>query len=354
MTSTADLQIDNIALGWKPFFQQQLTLDDWDTCYMARVSQVHRSQIVTWSERGEQHIEASLCHVDGNIVVGDWLLVDGKTNIPCRILERQTLLARKTAGTAVGEQLIAANIDTVFIVSSCNQDFNVSRIERYLVLITSAGITPVVVLTKADLVEDPEHFADEVKQVMNDIDIVCIDARDPAQLERLSRYCIRGQTVALLGSSGVGKSTLINTLTGEQLPTSQIRSDDDKGRHTTTWRSLHWLNNGGILMDTPGMRELQLLDVEQGLQNVFGDIAQLVQQCRFKNCRHQSEPGCAVKAALENGQLDERRWTNYLKLERETQRNTRSIAEKRASDKATGRLYKSIQSARQKDKNRPQ
>jgi ribosome biogenesis GTPase len=152
----------------------------------------------------------------------------------------------------------------------------------------------------------------------------------------------------------VGKSTLINTLTGEQLPTSQIRSDDDKGRHTTTWRSLHWLNNGGILMDTPGMRELQLLDVEQGLQNVFGDIAQLVQQCRFKNCRHQSEPGCAVKAALENGQLDERRWTNYLKLERETQRNTRSIAEKRASDKATGRLYKSIQSARQKDKNRPQ
>jgi ribosome biogenesis GTPase len=107
-------------------------------------------------------------------------------------------------------------------------------------------------------------------------------------------------------------------------------------------------------MDTPGMRELQLLDVEQGLQNVFGDIAQLVQQCRFKNCRHQSEPGCAVKAALENGQLDERRWTNYLKLERETQRNTRSIAEKRASDKATGRLYKSIQSARQKDKNRPQ
>jgi len=242
------------------------------------------------------------------------------------------------------EQLIAANINTLFVVSALNHNFSLNRIERYLVLAREAGAEVVVVLTKADLCDDPAHCTDQVRALDPMLMVEAVNARDQASVQVLEPWCRTGHTVAMLGSSGVGKSTLINTLLGQvSQDTAPARASDDKGRHTTTSRSLHWMANGSVLLDTPGMRELQLTDCESGVQETFADIEALVAQCRYSDCQHQTEPGCAVLAALDTAQIDQRRLSNYLKLMREQAHNSASLAEKRARDRSLSRFYRSVQ-----------
>jgi ribosome biogenesis GTPase len=257
-------------------------------------------------------------------------------------LERQTLLMRKAAGEEVKSQAIAANLDTIFIVSSCNEDFNLSRMERYLALILQAGATPVVVLTKADLCDDPAALRRQAEQLHAGLLVETLDARQADQAEVLYSWCGPGQTVALVGSSGVGKSTLATALGAGEVATGEIREKDGRGRHTTTARSLHRLPSGGVLVDNPGIRELQLPACEDGLLDLFEDVVRLAEGCRFRNCSHEGDAGCAVAAAIEAGELDPRRYANFQKLNAEQAHNSRTLAERRERDRQLGRFYKSV------------
>ncbi|NKF52762.1 ribosome small subunit-dependent GTPase A [Shewanella sp. WXL01] len=327
-------------LGWRPYFQQQLSLAELESCSVARVSEQHRSQLQLLTEQGARSIQVTPNMP--SICVGDWLLINDDGFV--RLLERATEFSRKAPGSKLAKQLIAANLDTVLVVMSLNHDFSLSRLERYLALINQTGARPVVVLTKADLCDDIYSYQSQVQALDPLLDVVCVNALDQSSVSALAIYCKTGQTLAVMGSSGVGKSTLLNSLQGEEtLQTGSIREDDSKGRHTTTSRSLHVMAAGGLLLDTPGMRELQLSDVESGIATTFADIEALAQHCRFSDCSHQGEPGCAVTQAIESGELELRRLTNYLKLSREQALNAASLAERRAKDKALGKMYRTIQ-----------
>ena len=330
-------------LGWNNLFQQQLTLEELEHSRVARVVEHHRSGYKLLSEDGETTlaIHKSL----PMMTVGDWLLL-GKQGGFERLLDRQSLFARKAAGSKVAEQLIAANVSTLFIVCALNDDFNLSRIERYLATSNEAEVEPVIVLTKADLVTDAEEKRQQVQQLDPLLMVEMLNALDGEQYTPLSSWCKSGSTVAFMGSSGVGKSTLVNGLLGESVQlTGGIRESDSKGRHTTTGRSMHFLPSGGVLIDTPGMRELQLFDCADGVAETFSDIEALAEKCRFSDCQHDSEPGCAVINAIETGQLEQRRLNNYLKLMREQQRNSATLAERRASYKQQTKMYRNIQTA---------
>lgn len=329
------------AAGWKPFFQQQLQ-DNLDIdAQPVRVAAHFGSQVLLMGVDGEIRVHSALAESAGEVAVGDWILIDRHHRAILR-LERQTVLQRRPPGRSSAPQLIAANVDTIFIVSSCNQDFNLSRIERYLALALQSGATPVVVLTKSDLCESPSDLQRQVEKLHLGLLVEAIDARDTQQSAVLQPWCRTGQTVALLGSSGVGKSTLTNTLCGSKLPTNEIRQKDAKGRHTTTSRSLHQLDAGGILLDTPGMRELQLLDCETGVADLFEDILRLASRCRFDDCQHSGDAGCAVSEAVERGELDQRRFDSFQKLLAEQAHNARTLAERRERDRGFGRMYKSV------------
>jgi ribosome biogenesis GTPase len=263
--------------------------------------------------------------------VGDWILIPNEGERPLRILERETVLIRKAAGKRTEDQTIAANVDTLFIVMSCDQDFNTSRIERYLALAFAAKITPVVVLTKIDKIDDVGSFKQDVQALGNDLRIETVNAKDKASLSSLRSLCTEGHTIALAGSSGVGKSTLINNLADADQLTAEVSEEDGKGQHTTTSRSLHLLDDGGVLIDTPGIRELQLSDCETGIEDTFDDVVEFMAHCKFNNCQHETEKICGIKSALETGELDSRRWENYQKLQEEQKlRNTPSYEKGRS------------------------
>ncbi len=335
-------------LGWSGFFQSQLDLDQFESSIPVRVLAMHRGAIDVLGAQGEQRVALSGNAREIDATVGDWLLLDAATGRPKRVLERRSLFQRRAAGTGRETQSIASNIDTVFIVSSCDRDFNIARLERYLALAQDSDVTPVIVLTKADVSAEPETYRRRAERLMPGLVVECLDARDPKACTVLAAWCGVGQTVALLGSSGVGKSTLTNTLLGGgSLRTDAVRADDDKGRHTTTGRILHHLPSGGWLLDSPGMRELQLVDVASGIDSVFDDILSLAENCRFRDCRHETEPGCAVRAAIEAGTFDESRLKRYRKLVREDRLNSETLAERRARDRALGKRYASAQSGKQ-------
>ncbi|WOT03975.1 ribosome small subunit-dependent GTPase A [Shewanella youngdeokensis] len=335
-------------LGWRPFYQQQLNLDELTLYSIGRVVEQHRSHVVVLNEQGSTR----LTHYadDERLCVGDWVLFDGSQRVQ-RLLDRQSLFKRKAPGSKVTTQFIAANVDSVMIVCSLNHDFNLSRIERYLALAKEAQVEPVVVLTKADQCDDVDDKRQQVQQLDPLMMVYAVNALVAEALTPLLSYCRLGKTVAFLGSSGVGKSTLVNGLMGfDAQETSAVREDDSKGRHTTTSRALKWLPLGGLLMDTPGMRELQLSDCDQGVSETFSEITTLALTCRFADCGHQSEPGCAIQMALQTGSLTERRLKSYQKLMREQALNGATLAQRRAKDKALGKMIQGVQQASRRNK----
>ncbi|WP_241557860.1 ribosome small subunit-dependent GTPase A [Falsirhodobacter deserti] len=312
------------ALGWQAFFAEQLDAEELSLAPM-RVATVHRARMTAASPDGPVRLNLPPRTNTSDYAVGDWILVEPETGLLVRRLERKTLLRRRTEGGRE-PQLIAANVDTLFIVTSCNDDLNPARIERYLALANEAGTTPVVVLTKADQVADVAPYRDQVTGLQRGLAVVSLDATSAMAAEVLAPWCGVGQTVALVGSSGVGKSSLLNTITekdpDEAQLTGSIREDDAKGRHTTTSRSLHAIAGGAQVIDTPGIRTLHISDMSLGLDVLFAEIAELAPHCRFRDCTHAHEPGCAVQAALADGSIDPARVDRWRKLAEESRANT--------------------------------
>lgn len=316
-------------LGWCDFFAQYLSAADYTTANytVGRVALEHKSSYLIYSEQGELNatISGKLRHqattAQAHPAIGDWVIIQPTnegTAVIQQILPRKSQFSRKTAGAKTEVQIVAANVDTVFLVSGLDQDFNLRRIERYLILTWESGASPVIVLNKADLCPDVEQRISDVEAIAPGVEICVISAAQQQGLDALKAYLQPGQTVALLGSSGVGKSTLTNQLLGNAVQSVQsVRQKDDHGRHTTTRRELFLLPTGGLLIDTPGMREVQVWAGEESLQETFVDVETLASQCQFRNCRHVNEPGCAVQQALETGLLDKARLLNYQKLQKE-------------------------------------
>lgn len=316
-------------LGWQPFFAQQISASELVETPPARVTEVHRNGLQI---RGAG-IDQTIPPIE-EATVGDWLMLTGADPAQSRVLGRKSLFQRRAPGTTRARQLIAANIETALIVTSCNADFNIARLERYIALAFEAGVTPVIVLTKTDLCDDPAPYVAAAQAISDKVAVVALNALGAGVAEALALWCKPGQTVAFLGSSGVGKSTLVNTLCGVGAETAPIREDDARGRHTTTRRQLHPLPGGGMVLDTPGMRELQMTDAESGIADLFDDLTALAAQCRFNDCRHDSEPGCAVTAALSEGTIDAARLARWRKLTAEDRFNSASLSERKADAKS--------------------
>ena len=324
MTQDTDTPPTLPALGWSDFFTDQLAEEE-AALEPQRIATVHRARMTAIGAAGAVKLRLPHKLNTGDFAVGDWILAEPETHLLIRRLDRKALLQRHTEGARV-PQLIAANVDTLFIVTSCNADFNPARLERYLALCNEAGTRPVIVLTKADQVDDPTPFQQEAAALQRGLEVVTLNAKSPEAATILAPWCGPGQTVALVGSSGVGKSTLLNILADkapeDEQETGDIREDDAKGRHTTTARSLHGIKGGGWVIDTPGMRTLHVSDVAAGLETLFAEITELAPLCRFRDCTHAHEPGCAVQAAVKAGTLDAARLDRWRKLVEENRDNT--------------------------------
>ncbi len=331
-------------LGWSAFYSQQLTLDDLETGLPARVSNVQRSFVTVLCERGSLDVVVPpglAAAADSAVAVGDWLLIEREAPRVRRILERRSLISRMAAGLEQRMQVVAANIDTLLVVTSCNDDFNLSRLERYLTVARHAQVEPVIVLTKADLCTDEESFTAQARSIARDVAVLALNATARAAADALEPWLGRAQTVTFVGSSGVGKSTLVNALlASEAQTTAEIREHDAKGRHTTTSRQMFALPSGAWVIDTPGMRELKLGSVAAAVSEVFDDIETLAQHCRFRDCRHRNDAGCGLQAAVADGRLDARRLESYLKLLREAERAAQSVRERRAIERRWGRMQR--------------
>jgi ribosome biogenesis GTPase / thiamine phosphate phosphatase len=320
--------INMISYGYTDFFREQVEISTTEDKELipARITEMHKEQYVIVTEFGENSakLKGSLFYNNyaKNVYpsVGDFALV--KHN-PCgddiiyRVLERKSKFSRLDSFYE-NEQVVATNFDYVFIMTSLNHDFNIKRIERYLTAAWQSGADPVILLTKSDLSSDCSIYREKIEQIAPEVPILAVSSHTGDGLDELKDYIKPCTTVVFLGSSGVGKSSLVNAVAGENIMNVKgIREDDSKGRHTTTHRQLIMLSNGAMIIDTPGMRELGMWDVSDGLEVAFSEIEALSLKCRFRDCSHHREPGCAVRAALESGELSGDRWDNYLKLKRE-------------------------------------
>ncbi len=320
--------MDLAALGWNSGFDRHFADYAGLGFCPGRVFLEHQHMYRIYTEQGEM-----LAQVSGKMrhqaegrgdypAVGDWVVVrahEGEQRATIHaILPRFSKFSRKTAGYDTEEQIVAANVDTVFLVCALNNDFNPRRMERYLILAWESGANPVIVLNKADVCPDVGQKIAEMEAVAFGVPVLAVSALTMQGMEALAPYLHKGRTVALLGSSGAGKSSIINRLIGSEVQkVHEVREGDDRGRHTTTHRELFLLPQGGCIIDTPGMRELQLWHAEDGLQGTFHDIEELARQCFFSDCRHHGEPKCAVKHALRTGMLDPGRFQSYRKMEKE-------------------------------------
>ncbi|HEX3290166.1 MAG TPA: ribosome small subunit-dependent GTPase A [Gaiella sp.] len=333
---------DLTTLGWDDALAEQFAPYATEGLIPGRVAVQHRGAYDVVTEPGELR-----CDVAGRLydesrspadlpAVGDWVAVAARAEEDAgtiqAVLPRRTKFSRKTAWQAAEEQVLAANVDVVFIVTSLNEDLSLRRLERYLILARESGAEPVVLLTKSDLSDDPSAALAAVGSVAADVPVHALSSTTGEGLDAVRSHLRPGVTAALLGSSGVGKSTLVNTLAGEELLATQELRDDGQGRHTTTRRELVQLPGGALVIDTPGMRELQLWIADEALEETFDDVTSLFEHCRFSDCSHESEPGCAVKAALADGTLPPERWTSYLKLEAEMAALERRLDKRLASD----------------------
>lgn len=358
--------------------EENLNLEDygWDDSFAAgfephgregyeagRVFLQHNKYYMLYTAAGETLAEAS-----GRLryeargpedfpAVGDWVALrrkedETKAAVIHHILPRRSKFSRRAAGTRDDEQVVAANVDTVFLVTGLDNDFNPRRIERYLVMAWESGAAPVVVLNKADVAEDAAAAAREVEGVAPGVPVVRMSAKLGEGVELLLPFVGRGRTVALIGSSGVGKSTIVNRLIGEDVQRTQdVRLSDQRGRHTTTHRELIVLPSGGLVMDTPGMRELQVMVSDRGLRETFDDIEEIAARCRFTDCGHENEPDCAVREALAGGTLDPERYQNYRKLEAEM-RQVAIRQDQRKSQEEKARVKRITRAFNRTDKRR--
>ncbi len=315
-------------LGWDPFFAKAYELLNAGEFLPARVAVQHKGHYLLYSELGELQgrITGRLRYLANDTTdfpaVGDWVVIRARpeegTATITDILPRRTKFSRKVAGAATEEQIIAANIDKAFIVSGLDEDFNPRRIERYLVLTAESGAEPVIVLNKADLCDNLPDVLAEVNMLAEGVPVLVTSVKQEQGLDQLAASIGEGKTGTLLGSSGVGKSSIVNHLLGnDHMVTREVRESDSRGRHATTHRELVVLPAGGMLIDTPGMRELQLWGDNATATESFDDIDELVLACKFTNCRHETEPGCALRQALEDGTLDAGRFASYQKLQKE-------------------------------------
>jgi ribosome biogenesis GTPase / thiamine phosphate phosphatase len=309
--------------GWNEYFEREWNGISNDGMFPARIIADYGQILRVVSDNGELLVQRPVRNIENNVMaVGDWVALleipEAKAICIQGVLPRRTKFSRAASGIEVKEQIVAANVDTVFLVQSLNRDFNMRRLERYLIAAWDSGAVPVVVLTKSDCCDDVSGKMAMAYETALGVEVFALSCVTGDGIEAVKKYFTYGKTVAFLGSSGVGKSTLVNTLAGsELLKTGDIREDDCRGRHTTTHRELLLLPNGGLVMDTPGMRSLSLWEADVGMDVMFGDVEELVKQCRFYDCKHESEPGCGVREALETGKLEMKRWESWLKLQKE-------------------------------------
>ena len=342
-------------LGWSNFFTTQIPLEQFDSIRPARVLRVERG--CWFVDSGSEPFPATLAgrlhhlHADTHYVtVGDWVLLAADAPVIVERLDRRSLIERRQAG-GIDAQPLAANIDLMLIVSGLDGEFNLHRIERYLVLAAQAEVLPLVLLTKADLADNPERTVEQVRRRLPaGADVLAVDAlRDPLA-ERLSPWLEPGTSLVVVGSSGVGKSTVTNNLAGQPLQETRTTRRDAKGRHTTTSRSLIRLLGGACIIDVPGIREVGLV-AEGGVDRQFSAIAELARGCRFVDCAHQAEPGCVVRAAVERGEVDPDAWAHYLKLLAEGRHNL-AEHERRRRDRVFGKMVRATVAAKRRDHGR--
>jgi ribosome biogenesis GTPase len=329
--------------GWDGFFAEAFAPLAAEGFEAGRVFLQHNRALMLYTAAGELQAETTgrlRFHARGAEdlpAVGDWVAFrrvseEEKAKIH-EILPRRSKFSRRAAGSETAEQIVAANVDTVFLVTGLDHDFNPRRVERYLIMAWESGAEPVVVLNKADLIEEVEERRREIESVAPGVPVLALSAKRGVGVEQLLPYVGRGRTVALMGSSGTGKSTITNRLLGAEVQrTQEVRLEDARGRHTTTHRELFVLPGAGLVLDTPGMRELQLLVSERGLRETFEEIEAAAALCRFTDCRHEGEPGCAVREALDEGRLDPQRYQNYRKMQAEMRHTATLVDPRKAQD----------------------